>query len=254
MKPSLLGPHLKRIAIAVLLVMALSAPVSAADPSPGKAGREFVEMFWMILTKGADMGPTDGWFHPARSPYGWDWLKARDRDRNESISPEELGASAELFRRLDRDHDGAIKPEDLDWSPRSAYLRQQQAARRRFVMIDTNSNGRISKEEWDAFFARASRDRRALTPEDLSDAFDPPAPEQPKGKPDRSRTSASAEPSRWTLLVGLFKGELGSRYEGSRVGDLAPDFTLKTHDGRDQITLSRFRDKQPVVLVFGNFT
>jgi hypothetical protein len=157
---------------------------------------------------------------------------------------------AELFRRLDRDRDGAIKVDDLDWSPQSAYLRQQAAARRRFLMMDTNSNGKISRSEWDEFFARAAKDREALTLEDLDDALYAP----PREKDAKAKPPAGAGPSRWTLLVGLFRGELGSRFEGPNVGDLAPDFKLKTQDGKEEITLSKMWGKTPIVLVFGSFT
>ncbi len=37
-------------------------------------------------------------------------------------------------------------------------------------------------------------------------------------------------------------------------GDVAPDFTLKSLDGKKSVTLSSFRGKQPVVLVFGSYT
>jgi hypothetical protein len=39
-----------------------------------------------------------------------------------------------------------------------------------------------------------------------------------------------------------------------QVGDAAPDFTLKAVDGASQVALSSFRDKKPVVLVFGSYT
>ena len=39
-----------------------------------------------------------------------------------------------------------------------------------------------------------------------------------------------------------------------RVGDLAPDFTLRMLKGKEQVTLSGFRDRQPVVLIFGSYT
>jgi hypothetical protein len=39
-----------------------------------------------------------------------------------------------------------------------------------------------------------------------------------------------------------------------QVGDPAPDFTLKSVDGASQVALSSFRDKKPVVLVFGSYT
>jgi peroxiredoxin len=56
------------------------------------------------------------------------------------------------------------------------------------------------------------------------------------------------------LLKGLFDGEIGSLFEGPAVGQVAPDFTLRTSDGEKTVTLSQFRGKKPVVLVFGSFT
>ena len=39
-----------------------------------------------------------------------------------------------------------------------------------------------------------------------------------------------------------------------RVGDAAPDFSLPHVDHTADVTLSAFRGKQPVVLVFGSYT
>jgi hypothetical protein len=39
-----------------------------------------------------------------------------------------------------------------------------------------------------------------------------------------------------------------------QLGDTAPDFTLKTPDGSEQVQLSSFHDKKPVVLIFGSYT
>jgi peroxiredoxin len=38
------------------------------------------------------------------------------------------------------------------------------------------------------------------------------------------------------------------------VGGEAPDFTLRTQDAKSRVTLSSFRGKQPVVLVFGSYS
>ncbi len=38
------------------------------------------------------------------------------------------------------------------------------------------------------------------------------------------------------------------------VGDVAPDFTLPRSDGAGEVTLSQFKGKKPVVLVFGSIT
>ena len=39
-----------------------------------------------------------------------------------------------------------------------------------------------------------------------------------------------------------------------RQGDVAPDFTLKSPDGKSTVTLSQFRGQKPVALVFGSYT
>lgn len=39
-----------------------------------------------------------------------------------------------------------------------------------------------------------------------------------------------------------------------RAGDMAPDFTLSDVTGNESVTLSDFRGKKPVVLVFGSYT
>jgi len=39
-----------------------------------------------------------------------------------------------------------------------------------------------------------------------------------------------------------------------KAGDVAPDFTLYDISGTESITLSDFRGKKPVALVFGSFT
>ncbi len=39
-----------------------------------------------------------------------------------------------------------------------------------------------------------------------------------------------------------------------KAGDPAPDFTLKSKDGKEEVTLSKFKGKLPVVLIFGSYT
>lgn len=55
-------------------------------------------------------------------------------------------------------------------------------------------------------------------------------------------------------MRGLFRQEIGSLQPGPALGDSAGDFTLKTNDGKQEITLSKLIGPKPVVLVFGNFT
>ena len=39
-----------------------------------------------------------------------------------------------------------------------------------------------------------------------------------------------------------------------KVGDPAPDFTLKTPDGKQEVALSGFKGRRPVVLIFASYT
>jgi Ca2+-binding EF-hand superfamily protein len=205
---------------------------------------EIVEMIWAIAG-GSEMAPGEGWFHPGQSRYGWNWLASRyDTDKNGRITREEFQGPAELFDQLDRDHDGALTADDLDWSDRSPFLRQVGATGQWFRCIDANSNGRLSLEEWEAFFKRAAKGKNHLTREDLREALNPPLPAQ----------SGPDEPSPLVLVLGLLTGELGSLWEGPRINQKAPDFSLETQDGKRRVRLSDFLGQKPVVLVFGSFT
>ena len=52
----------------------------------------------------------------------------------------------------------------------------------------------------------------------------------------------------------LMKRQMGLNKLAPKAGDLAPDFTLSDISGTESITLSDFRGKKPVALVFGSFT
>jgi EF hand len=191
------------------------------------------------------MGPGDGWFHGSQSRFSWDWLVARCDDNSDGeIDPEEFHGSPAAFARLDRDGDGRISREDFNWSDSSPFLRQQGQARQWFAGIDTSSNGRVSRAEWESFFEKLAGDKDYMTPEDLRAALFPPTSRGRGGRP----------PSTLTLMKGLLTGELGSMSEGPAVGDKAPEFRLPTHDGKSSIELARFRGSRPVVLIFGSFT
>ncbi len=52
----------------------------------------------------------------------------------------------------------------------------------------------------------------------------------------------------------LMSGQKALDSKAPRAGDMAPDFTLHDIQGKDAITLSDFRAKKPVALVFGSYT
>ncbi len=209
---------------------------------------EIVEMSWN-LAMGGDLGPGQGWFHPGQSRYGWEWLVQRnDANHDGKVTREEFKGPAEMFDRLDRDRDGVLTADDFDWSENSSLIRQSRSMRPWFRAIDANSNGRISRQEWEAFFAKASRGKDYLTPDDLREMLQPPE------KKDKDDKRSNDDPSPLVLIKGFLTGELGSIFEGPAIGERAPDFTLKTQDGKQEIRLSDFRGQKPVVLIFGSFT
>ena len=44
------------------------------------------------------------------------------------------------------------------------------------------------------------------------------------------------------------------RVDTVHIGDMAPDFKLKTMDGKRTVNLGQFNGKRPVVLIFGSYT
>jgi hypothetical protein len=240
-------PHL------LLFVLAATAlPAHAAAPPRKPRLPEGLRMLVDILAD-RPTAPGSGWFGPSLSAYGWDWLAARfDADRDGVITPKEFPGPRELFRRLDRDGDRKLTRADFDWSPRSPIVQRERLADMLFRRADRNLNGRITADEWQELFQQAAGKKGSLTPEDLRQILFPPPALPPSATAKKSPEQQG--PSRWTMLRGFLTGEIGSFCEGPALGEEAPAFTLHTHDGKRVISLADYRDKRPVVLIFGSFT
>jgi hypothetical protein len=205
----------------------------------------------MSILSDRPMGPGSGWFGPSQSAYGWKWMVERfDANRDGAITPREFRGARSLFARLDRDRDGRLTQPDFDWSPRSPIVQRERMADMLFRRTDRDTNGRISAAEWQALFKQATRGKDAMTPEELQQLLFPPTSPRPTTPVAR----ASGMPSKWTLLRGLFTGEIGSMCEGPSIGEKAPGFTLRSHHGKRTVSLSDYQGKKPVVLIFGSFT
>ena len=205
---------------------------------------EWLDMYTAILDDEV-MGPKYGWFRTAvtQTRFGWEATRKRyDRDGNRRIGRKEFPGSDADFARLDRDRDGALTEVDFDFSnsysppPPGAFL---------FSRLDRDGNGKLTREELEAFFHAADSDGAGfLSRSDLEAAF--PAPSRGMSVGDR--------PSKAMLIRGLFRQEIGSLQPGPKLDEPAPDFTLKTHDGKSEIRLSKQIGPRPLVLIFGNFT
>jgi hypothetical protein len=133
-----------------------------------------------------------------------------------------------------------------------------------FDRIDGNRDGRVTREEWRAFFPRAAKGKDQLTAAAWAEALEasvaPPeemvqSVERVKGPAYADKRSPGDGPGIEPLRVLSFlRGESGSFLEGPGLDDVAPDFTLKTIDGKESIHLSSYRGDKPLVLIFGNYT
>jgi hypothetical protein len=212
----------------------------------GQHPPEAVRMLATVL-RGSRMGPGEGWFGPAENRYSWKWLANRcgvDPAKG-GISRERFPGSDACFARLDRNKDGAIAPDDFDWSDRNPYVQISRLTDRLFGKLNAEGNGHLTRDELLQFFDKAAQGKDYVSPDDFRDAL-------LGGLFSRSRPSDM--PSQAVLIRGLFSGELGSMNEGPKLNDPAPDFTLKTADGKETIQLSKRIGPKPVVLVFGSFT
>lgn len=211
----------------------------------GSTPPEAVRML-LAIARGSNVGPGEGWFGPAATRYSWKWLAKRHGiSESETIPADKSLGTAAWFARLDRNRDGQIAAEDLDWSDRNPWVQQAYLVNRIFRRIETTGDGKLTREEWLAFFDNAAQGKDHLQSEDLLDAV--------LGGNTRSFLPGDA-PSQDVLIRGLFAGDIGSLYEGPRLDARAPDFSLTTHDGKNTVRLSDLLGEKPVVLTFGNFT
>ena len=216
---------------------------------------EWLDMYTDILA-GSQLGPNDGWFRRSVSRTRFDWisaLKRFDRDGNQEISRAEFSGSDNDFARLDRDRDRLLTIADFDFqenalapTPGSMFFR----------MMDRDGNGKVTMTELDGFFKRADTGSMGfISLADMKLALDPKRPATASKSAGSKPPQAAAEgPSKETLIKGLFQQEIGSLQDGPALNEKARDFTLKTNDAKQQVTLSKLVGPKPVVLIFGNFT
>jgi thiol-disulfide isomerase/thioredoxin len=235
------------------------APKGVEDPKAAAAAAALLESAYqdtrppeavrmlIAILRGSQMGPGEGWFGPADTRYSWKWLAAHGgvEPAKGGIPRSQFGGSDAWFARLDRNKDGVITPDDLDWSDRNPYMQMSYMANRLFRKLNAQGSGRLTKDELLQFFEKAAQGKDHLSSDDFRDAL--------LGGM-AGGFQAGDGPSPAVLIRGLFAGEIGSMNEGPQLGQPAPNFTLKTVDGKDTVQLAKLIGSKPVVLVFGNFT
>lgn len=208
---------------------------------------EWVDEYTAILND-TGLGPSDGWHRRAlpQTRFTWAAVSPRlDKDQDGFVRRPEFSGSDRDFARLDRDRDGALTPADFAFVPNSS-LNASPGSLLMYV-LDDDGNGKVTREEMEAFFKKSdSGNLDFLSLNDLVENFT--TAQKTSGRRD------VAGPTKETLVRGLFRQEIGSLQPGPSLNEKAPDFTLKTIDGSQEVTLSKLIGPKPIVLVFGNFT
>ena len=233
----------------------------APEPGRGQALKEawpdhpeWVDMLTDIL-KGASSGRgTAGSGRPSRRPAstGTSTRKRFDRDGDGRIARKEFPGPDADFARLDRDHDGALTAADFDFS---AQPLTPSPGAMLFFRADRDGNGKLTREELDGVLP-GGRQRRPGLPVALRPPGAAPEPSRPSSSPSRRPAQARGREGprrrRWSAACSGRRSARSSLVPP--LGETAPDFTLKTIDGKQEVTLSKQIGPKPVVLVFGNFT
>lgn len=157
---------------------------------------------------------------------------------------EELEAAAVEF---DTNYDGALDAAEFEAA----------SANSASTGLDTSEIGGMGRmmvptDPWAALLAGADADGDEQLSKDELVAF--------------YKDNAGNSDGNWNLAaLTSMGGRGGAREAGSdqaapqdnllaQLGQVAPDFTLASEDGEDEVTLSDFAGKRPVVLIFGSYT
>ena len=191
-------------------------------------------------------------------------MVALDANDDGEISADEIKNASKVLLTLDKNKDGKLTEDEIrpEFGSRGGRGRggfggsgrpdpAEMVAR--MMQNDKNKDGKLAKDEVDermqGLITRADANKDGfVTKEELTKAFseggfggrggrggrggDGGRPQRPRGEGERPGESAAT----------------------AEEGQLAPDFKLKSVDGKREVQLSSFAGKRPVALIFGSYT
>ena len=247
------------------------APTPAAQPATGAARASL-----------ADDAPLD-----ARGQFDsvWGYLAEKyDADGDGRLTQAEYGRGPQAFTRLDSNADGVIDAADFDPDADGvSYLMSQlmlgvylqadgdpehlDAAEleQAFGAYDENFDARLTRAEFEALRVERAQYGRPLE-DSLASQFDDEMLYTVLTGGIDSNADQTIDFDEVLAFHGRFlaHGALPRTYTGglqasatlpvATLGAPAPDFTLEPYQGDQAVTLSSFRDRRPVALIFGSYT
>ncbi len=224
----------------------------------------------------------------------WAYLLSKyDGDGDQRIEFAEYNRDRDNFDRLDRDDDGVLSIEDfpaLDEESFRGFYRDQRALRvlgAHFQADEDTAELRLEELEWMIMTYDLDYDD-AIDAEEFAAGAEEHRREVDDGDDSGTERAMMGDYDAWEVLIEAVDddgdGRLATRElvaffnerdDGDQVlsmrggaseearrpdtsgvleGEMAPDFSLEPPDGGERVTLSSFRGKKPVALVFGSYT
>jgi Ca2+-binding EF-hand superfamily protein len=175
-----------------------------------------------------------------------------DANRDGFLQRDELPERArERFEQIDANRDGKLSREEFvrfaGGAPLAAGQSPEGAPDVLFKLLDANNDGKLSKDE----LQNAARllEKLDTNKDGVIDQADLKAYAQ---RPDSKGVPKKQGGRPGEVVTPAAKGE--RQKDTLKVGDPAPDFTLPDLKGTREITLSSFKGKKPVVLIFASYT
>lgn len=211
----------------------------------------------------------------------WSHFKTQyDKDGDGRITREEHGRGEDQFDNLDRDGDGVITEADFQRRRRAGgggggrqrpdpdAMLARQLGEMFGTFLNRDGEAGLSEKEWEKMILALEPDQDGVISDESLSGLTGLAGQGPMARMgpnlerllDRNRDRAVTESDLRAVFAAMDRNGDGLVEQGTEidmppgVGEMAPDFTLPLSTGDGDVSLSSFRGKKPVALIFGSYT